>query len=655
MMQSRSNSASIDYRKSVFHLTNYLKQLQDYAENLHLANLEQVISYLRNHLETNSFSIGVFGNFNCGKSTFINALIGKDILPVDILATTATISRITHRETSGAKICLKDGREQEISLDQLADYITKLTSDAASQAEKIQESIVYYPIPYYQNQLEIIDTPGLNDDGEMTAITSEMIHQCDVAIMLISAISPFGTTEGEFLTTQLLANGISRVLFVINAIDLLDTPDNVNKIVNLIKNRINKCIQEWAAQKPNPEEYLNKIGKIQIHEISAFQALTAKAAHNIPLLAQSRFVNFEFSLRSLINQGRGLIQLQITSDRIIIYATEILGIVNNQEYELAAQINQLSKAKVNINYYIQHLRRQKTEIIETLHTTLSYTQNHAHSSSSHLDTKLKTSARKTIESTEINVAKQNEIGESVFKAVQNATREFAQEIQTETQNTLNLCLLKIQQFTQLCEQVIPQLQLETNQLGLNNEFYSKVIEITRSSHRICDSLSQRQLNSLSLEFAGNAETFTFTIESNGAGTAVGAAIGFMVLGPIGGGIGAAIGAATGEHRRGKKFKENYQQQVMTAIDNQLKNLNVNPIVEKYLSQAFSQVAELQNLLETSVTAMLNQTQNQFTEYSGKQEVLNEIKQQELSQMRTEIEKIISEMQYFSQQLSQVSA
>ena len=139
------------------------------------------------------------------------------------------------------------------------------------------------------------------------------------------------------------------------------------------------------------------------------------------------------------------------------------------------------------------------------------------------------------------------------------------------------------------------------------------------------------------------------------GTAAGAAIGFMVFGPFGGAVGAAIGGAAGANQRANKFKENYPVQVMVAIDEQLTTMNVNQQVERYISETFSQLEELQNQLVTEVNSMLNHMQNKLAEYCGKQEAINHRNQQEISQMRAEIEKIISEMKYFSQQLSQVSA
>ncbi|MBE9234152.1 dynamin family protein, partial [Cuspidothrix issatschenkoi LEGE 03284] len=167
-MSPPTNSSSIDYRQSLLKIISSLKYLQDLSQELNLTNLVEIISESLKRIENNSFKIVVLGDFNRGKSTFINALLGQEILPSDILATTATPSRIIYSLTPAAKVAFKDGSEQEIEILELSNYVTKLTSKSEATAAKIKEAIVYYPIPYCQNNVEITDTPGLSDDEEMT-------------------------------------------------------------------------------------------------------------------------------------------------------------------------------------------------------------------------------------------------------------------------------------------------------------------------------------------------------------------------------------------------------------------------------------------------------------------------------------------------------
>lgn len=90
----------------------------------------------------------VVGEFKRGKSTFINALLGEEILPSDVLPTTATINRVVFGSLPSAVIRFKDGQEQSIAVNQLKDYVIKLTSDAEATSSRVQEAVICYPLRY---------------------------------------------------------------------------------------------------------------------------------------------------------------------------------------------------------------------------------------------------------------------------------------------------------------------------------------------------------------------------------------------------------------------------------------------------------------------------------------------------------------------------
>jgi small GTP-binding protein len=647
----------MDYRQSILTLTTALKQLHDFSQRLNLVTLVAPISNTLNRLENNSFAIAVVGEFNRGKSTFINALLGQEILPSDILATTATISRITYSPKPKAKVCFKDGSKQEIDIHKLIDFVTKLTAESEATAATIKEAIVYYPIPFCQNNIEIIDTPGLNDDtATMSAQTYEVLHQCNAAIMVISAQAPFGICEGEFLTRNLLANGITQIIFVVNQIDLY-SPKDAERITNLIVNRINSCVREWAEQQPNTQECLRKIGKIKVHGISALQALQAKQTKNISLLAQSRFVNFEYALKTLVNQERGFLQLQLTSSQIINWTTEILQALANQIYQLEQEQASLKKTSRSVNNTITTLRRKKTETLYSIETTSTITKQQAHTTYHRLEKELKATAEKVILSNNTNTSEVNNLASTISSAIQSKTKDFGKNIQIEIHQGLNLALEKIKDLAELFDQAMLKLKLEMRQLKLDTTIYTNAKEIVRSVKQVCDNLYRQDSRSLALSFPTNSEIFVFTDNPSGTGTTLGAVIGFVLTAgnPIGGAVGGAIGAAVGGSMKANKFKETYQPQVMTEIEKQLGLMNVNQTVEEYIFSTYSQLEELQSLFEKTMTSMLDSTQNQLVKFCGEQEAIAANKQQELYQIQIRAEKILGDAQKLSEQLGNLGA
>ncbi|WP_099069920.1 dynamin family protein [Nostoc linckia] len=656
MNQTFTSTAIVDYKKTILTLVSNLQRLREFSQKLQIKN--ELINDILQRIEVDAFSLAVVGEFNRGKSTFINALIGHDILPSDILATTATLSRITHKSTPGAKISFKDGREQEIAFHELTDYITKITSKSETTAAKLKEATIYYPVPFCQkNNVEIIDTPGLCDDANMTAVTLSVLRQCEMAIMLISPLSPFGISEGEFLTNKLLDNGIFRILFVVNGIDSLNSNEDTEKVINLIITRIETCIQQWAENQPNAEESRKRIGIIRVFGVSALQALQAKQANNMALLAQSCLVNFEYALKNIISRERGLIRLELTVNQIINSATEIIKSVEIQQNFLELEQANLRKYSQVIANELSTIHRTKIEATQSIDTIATSVKTQSHASYYRLENKLKAAVEEVIQSITANTDNQTELPNKVLDAVQKASRKVAKEIQTETQEALTIGWKKIREFAELFEQVIQRISPKMTQLGLDTTIYTRAMNIVRSVKKVCDSFNQQQPSTLSLSFPNNSEVFVFTEESNGAGTAIGAVLGFVLTAgtPIGAAIGGAIGAGVGANMKANKFKEKYQPQVMTEIEKQLGLMNVNQTVDNYISKAFSQLEELQTLFIKEVISILDTTQNQLAQICGQREATFVAKHRELNQIRLEVQKIMGNAQKLSEQLSQLSA
>jgi ribosome biogenesis GTPase A len=72
------------------------------------------ISACKDLIETKRYSVVVVGEFNHGKSSLINALLGAKVLPTDAIPTTATINRITYGQEKKVTISYKDGGVEDI-------------------------------------------------------------------------------------------------------------------------------------------------------------------------------------------------------------------------------------------------------------------------------------------------------------------------------------------------------------------------------------------------------------------------------------------------------------------------------------------------------------------------------------------------------------
>lgn len=203
---------------------------------------------IRDVIVSHHFSVAVVGEFKKGKSSLINALLGRRVLPSDTRPTTATLNRITYGSAPGAMVEYKDGTSKEIPVDDLAEYVTKLTESAREQAARIRQVVVEYPTALCQNDVDVIDTPGLQDDDAMTDITVQAIRDMDLAIFTISALFPVSQTEQDFLVRLLEDGTLTKLVVAVTFVDLLDEEDR-EEILPHIRQRVQEGVLEVLRRK----------------------------------------------------------------------------------------------------------------------------------------------------------------------------------------------------------------------------------------------------------------------------------------------------------------------------------------------------------------------------------------------------------------------
>ena len=271
----------MSHRHTEFALVADLERLHTLAASLQLDQLARDIEHARSNIASHRFTIAVVGEFKRGKSTFINALLGKEILPSDVAPTSATINRVTYGLKPGVRIVFRDGAEEAVGIGQLADYVTKLTPQAEAMAATVKEAIVQYPVPFCKQNVDIIDTPGLSDDVAMTAVTLEVLNRIDAAILVILATSPFAQSEAAFLERLLVEYGLGSVIFVVTALDRLRRQSERDTVLQTVTERIKERTREHAVERFGEgteafNEYLRRVGEPRVFGVSGYDALAAK-------------------------------------------------------------------------------------------------------------------------------------------------------------------------------------------------------------------------------------------------------------------------------------------------------------------------------------------------------------------------------------------
>jgi GTPase Era involved in 16S rRNA processing len=185
-----------------------------------------IIEELRNRLAKGRLHLAVLGQFNRGKSTFINALIGIKILPTSVLPLTSVPTLISWGPHLKCIVRFLNKKPDIVVQKSLEDITATLTTYVAEEHNPknqfcVKEVEVQCPSVLLENGTVLIDTPGFGSTylhNTRTALDS--LVECDAALFLVSADPPLTQMEVEFL--KQVQNQVARVFFILNKIDLLN-------------------------------------------------------------------------------------------------------------------------------------------------------------------------------------------------------------------------------------------------------------------------------------------------------------------------------------------------------------------------------------------------------------------------------------------------
>lgn len=299
-------------------LVSLINESSSVMKDISLTKYADGLSQLGEKVNNDTFKIQVVGTFKNGKSTFINALLGEDILPTKALPCTAVINEIKYGESKRAilnfrnplpetllsgipeatlehmrKSGMKNVPPMEIEYDRISDYVTIPVDgdpDEISFKSPYLSVELFYPSPLLKEGVEIVDSPGLNENDERTAVTLEYLDKADAIIFLLDALHPCAKDEMDTIKDILVPKGFEDIFFVVNRFDSVATKDQ-------------------AAVKCFVEKNVKKYTTNDIFCISALNALDGKIERNQDKIGQSGFLPFEAKLSDFLVKDKGRIKL----------------------------------------------------------------------------------------------------------------------------------------------------------------------------------------------------------------------------------------------------------------------------------------------------------------------------------------------------------
>lgn len=201
------------------------------------------------------FLLVVIGEFNAGKSAFVNALVGSPVLEEGVTPTTTRLGVLTWGETVS-----------RTPTDEGADRVTA-------------------PVELLR-AIGIVDTPGTNAvQREHEALTREFVPRSDLVLFVTSADRPFTESERAFLES--VRDWGKKIVVAINKVDILESEADRTRVIRFVSDNALKLL---GVAPP-------------VFPVSARQAQRAKAAGDAQALAASGFAALEDYVTRTLDEG----------------------------------------------------------------------------------------------------------------------------------------------------------------------------------------------------------------------------------------------------------------------------------------------------------------------------------------------------------------
>jgi GTPase SAR1 family protein len=275
-----------EYHRIKLSLANQSRLLREVLKQSGDAGRERECGELMVKLAEDRFTLAVVGQFKRGKSSLMNAIIGRELLPTGVLPITSAITVLKFGPTERL-IVEREGIQwpETLPVSQLEDYVTERGNPGNNK--KVKTATLEVPLPFLRRGLEFVDTPGIGSAiTANTATTYAFLPQCDAVLFVTSVDTPFTSAELEFLQT--IREHVHKIFFVVNKNDLLGERDR-REVLEFI----GKTVGEQM-----------RANDVRIFPLSCKIALAAKADGDDVAYAQSGLGELQEALAYFLSEEK---------------------------------------------------------------------------------------------------------------------------------------------------------------------------------------------------------------------------------------------------------------------------------------------------------------------------------------------------------------
>ncbi len=279
------------YARTKLALAEQLRIVRESLTALGRQNGERQCGELVVKLAEDRFTLAVLGQFKRGKSSLMNAIIGRELLPTGVLPLTSAITVLKYGPVERL-VVRREGwsMSEEMPVSALADYVTEKGNPG--NRKNVRSACIELPVQFLRRGIEFVDTPGVGSAiTANTATTYSFLPECDAVLFVTSVDTPMTSMELEFL--KQIRQYVENVFFVVNKIDLVAEAER-NEVLNFVTETIRG--QTGSST-------------VKVFPLSARDGLTARISGDGILYERSGLKLLEETLASFLSEEKSSVFL----------------------------------------------------------------------------------------------------------------------------------------------------------------------------------------------------------------------------------------------------------------------------------------------------------------------------------------------------------
>lgn len=334
----------------VVNLNNFPQSLPDYCQK-EISRICGLVEYSYANANSKEFSIAIVGDFSVGKSSFVNALLSREIVPVSAKPCTAAITRIVYGRKDHVVLCHDTLEEKILNIEQYKQFSSYSISDlkeleetgTLSRFKGINKCTIYTSSSILKNNnLCIIDTLGLSANENDTNKTLEAIKGA-VAIIYLCAERGLTEPDCSFISKHLHPENPNFFL-CLNRKDLLKKSEQQDVVLH-IKLKMDSLIKEINSSSHDsyPEDRLFAVSSLYQNFANGFETDSEDYNPNVNYSEKSGFNELLSTITEYVNTNSEEARLQYLNNQMVSVRESILSLKNVREQEIEYNIVQLQK------------------------------------------------------------------------------------------------------------------------------------------------------------------------------------------------------------------------------------------------------------------------------------------------------------------------